>query len=291
MNIRSIAVISCKHRQRVFLKTLITGGRIAAWFCPLAISLPLAAKPVECLIEPSQAIEIKSPIEGLIERVTVDRGDSVKKDQILIGLDVGVERARYEQARYKSTMRGAQQAAQSRLDFTSKKFERDHELHKDQYVSANTLDQSESGKKEAAADLLAARDNNKVSELEVREYEELIRLKTLKSPFDGVVVDRLKHPGEVAEPTDHTPILKLAKIQPLFVEVVLPASALGKLQVGEVYQVTPQTEGLPAFSAKVTVLDPVLDAASGTWGVRLETPNQDRKIPAGISCQIDIPNL
>lgn len=261
---------------------------VSSMFC---FSLPVFAKPVECLIEPSQIIEIRSPIEGLIEKVTVDRGDTVKKDQILIGLDIGVEKARYEQAKYKATMRGAQMAAQSRLEFTSKKFDRDHELHKDQYVSSNTLDESESGKKEAAADLLAARDNNKVSELEVREYEELIRLKTLKSPFDGVVIERSHHPGEVAEPTDQRPILKLAKIHPLFIEVVLPVAALGKLQVGETYQITPQAEGMTAFTAKVAVIDPVLDAASGTLGVRLEAANPERKIPAGISCQIELPNL
>lgn len=274
------------------MKLSLKHGRRFGLVCSLlSASWPLAAKQQECLIEPSQVIEIRSPIEGLIEKVNVDRGDTVKKEQVLISLDMGVERARYEQAKYKSTMHGAQMAAQSRLEFNSKKFDRDHELHKDQYVSANTLDESESGKKVAAADLLAARDNNKVSGLEVREYEELMRLKALKSPFDGVVIERLHHPGEVAEPSDQTPILKLAKIQPLFIEVVLPASALGKIKVGEEYKITPQPEGLSTFTAKVTVVDPVLDAASGTLGVRFETPNPERKTPAGVSCQIELPNL
>lgn len=257
----------------------------------LSVSQPLAAKLIECLIEPSRIVEIRAPIEGLIEKVSVDRGDTVKEGQVLITLDTGVDRARYEQAKYRSTMRGAQMAAQSQFEFSSKKFDRDQELHKDQYVSTNSLDESESGKKQAAADLLEARDNKKVAELEVRQYEELIRLKTLKSPFDGVVMERFHHPGEVAQTTDQLPVLKLARIQPVFIEVVLPASALGKLQVGDEYQVTPQVDGLPAFSAKVTVVDPVLDAASGTLGVRLEAVNSARQIPVGINCQIDFPNL
>lgn len=261
-----------------------------AWMLTGA-TLPAAAKPVECLIEPSQVVEIRAPIDGLIEKVYVDRGDSVKQGQVLISLDAGVDRARYEQAKYKATMHGAQMSAQSRLDFSSKKFDRDRELHKDQYVSANTVDESESGKKQAAADLQEAKDNNKIADLQVREYEELIRLKTLKSPFDGVVLTRLHHPGEVTQTNDQIPILKLAKIQPLFVEVVLPASALGKLHPGDEYQVTPQASGLSAFTARVSVVDPVLDAASGTLGVRLETANSERKIPAGIGCQIELPNL
>ena len=36
------------------------------------------------------------------------------------------------------------------------------------------------------------------------------------------------------------------------------------------------------FPAKVTVVDKVVDAASGTFGVRLELPNPDFKVTAGL---------
>lgn len=38
--------------------------------------------------------------------------------------------------------------------------------------------------------------------------------------------------------------------------------------------------------AVVTVVDQVFDAASGTIGVRLELPNPDYAIPAGLKCQV-----
>jgi hypothetical protein len=36
----------------------------------------------------------------------------------------------------------------------------------------------------------------------------------------------------------------------------------------------------------VTVVDRVVDAASGTFGVRLELPNPDYKLPGGLKCDI-----
>jgi hypothetical protein len=33
------------------------------------------------------------------------------------------------------------------------------------------------------------------------------------------------------------------------------------------------------------VVDPMFDAASGTFGVRLTLPNPERKIPAGLKCR------
>jgi len=259
----------------------------ALLFC--GISNSVAAKPFECLIEPSQVVEIKAPIEGLIEKINVDRGDTVKQGQVLILLDTGVDRARYEQAKFKASMRGAEMAAQSRLGFSTLKFDRNKTLFQDQYVSANDRDESEANKKLASAQLQEAKENNSVAELQVKEYEEIMRLKTLKSPFDGVVMERSHHPGEVAQTNDRLPLLKLARIDPLFVEVVLPAVNLGKVHIGEVFVVKPMIEGGKEFNAKVKVIDPVVDAASGTFGVRLEVSNANRQIPVGINCQAELP--
>lgn len=255
------------------------------------IGFSVQAKSFECLVEPSQVVEIRAPIEGLIDAIHVDRGDEIKKGQTLVTLDMGVDKARLDQAKYKATMRGALQTAQSRLDLSNKKFDRDQELFRDQYVSANTRDESETTMKLAAAELVEARDNNKVAELQVREYDELIRLKSIKSPFDGVVMERFHHPGEVTLSHDQNPLLKLARINPLYVEVVLPAASVGKVHVGDEINVKPQHEGAPAFNAKVTVVDPVADAASGTLGVRLEVLNINKTLPAGVSCKAEFPGL
>lgn len=255
------------------------------------LSFSVEAKPFDCLIQPSQVVDIRAPIEGLIDTINVDRGDEVKKGQTLVVLDMGVDKARFDQAKYKATMRGALLTAQSRLEFSSKKFGRDQELYQDQYVSANTRDESETGMKLAAAELTEAKDNNRVADLQVREYDELMRLKIIKSPFDGVVMERFHHPGEVTLTHDQNPLLKLARINPLFIEVVLPSMSLGKVRVGEEIEIKPQIEGFAEFSAKISLVDPVADAASGTLGVRLEVANHNRSLPAGVSCKAEFPGF
>jgi len=40
------------------------------------------------------------------------------------------------------------------------------------------------------------------------------------------------------------------------------------------------------YRAKVTIVDRVVDAASGTFGVRLEIPNSKHKLPPGLKCKV-----
>ncbi len=72
-------------------------------------------------------------------------------------------------------------------------------------------------------------------------------------------------------------------------ETVLPLSTFGKLRPGMVGNVTP--EGGTSYKATIKVVDRVLDAASGTYGVRLELPNPQGQLPGGIRCQVDFPDL
>ena len=45
------------------------------------------------------------------------------------------------------------------------------------------------------------------------------------------------------------------------------------------------------YSAYVIIVDRVIDAASGTFGVRLELPNPDYRVPAGLMCKVVFPAL
>ena len=58
-----------------------------------------------------------------------------------------------------------------------------------------------------------------------------MKLRTIRSPFNGVVVERILN-GEFATSNVKKPILKLAEVDPLNVEVVLPANLYGKIRIG-----------------------------------------------------------
>jgi len=97
-------------------------------------------------------------------------------------------------------------------------------------------------------------------------------------------VDRLLSPGELAR---QTPVMKLAQINPLRVEVYAPLSLLGKLKAGMRADVRPEGKGQPVYQAKIMVVNKVVESASGTFGVRLEMPNPNNAISAGLACTVE----
>ena len=125
--------------------------------------------------------------------------------------------------------------------------------------------------------------NRRLADLELQRTSAEVALRTIKSPVNGVVVERFMHPGEFPK---QEKILKIAQIDPLRVEVYAPVSLLGKISVGSTAYVKPEAPLTGEYAAKVTVVDRVIDAASGTFGVRLELPNHDLKLPAGLKCSV-----
>jgi multidrug efflux pump subunit AcrA (membrane-fusion protein) len=81
-------------------------------------------------------------------------------------------------------------------------------------------------------------------------------------------------------------VFTLAQLDPLRVEVYLPVALHGRIRPGMAGEVMPELPEATPVAARVAVVDPVMDAASGTFGVRLALPNADRALPAGIRCQV-----
>jgi RND family efflux transporter MFP subunit len=270
--------------------------KVASWFgCFLAIafSFPITgwAGSFECLIEPNQIVEIRSPTEGLIEKVYVKRGDQVEIGQTLVELESSVEQSAAEMAKYRSQMEGRIASSKNRLEYATRKLSRTQELQKQNFVSAQAGDEAEAEKRIAEAELRDAIENQELAKHDYQHSIDLLSRRTLRSPLHGVVVDRMLNPGDLAEAgTGRKPIMKLAQIDPLLVEVALPLEAYGKLRVGMTGMVTP--EGVKGrYSALVTVVDSVFDAASGMFGVRLEMKNRNGSIPGGIRCRVDFSAL
>jgi RND family efflux transporter MFP subunit len=240
----------------------------------------------DCVLEPRQVLEIRSPIEGLIERVNVDRGDLVRKGQVIAAIDSGVERAAAAVAKQRAEMLGAIHSGESRVEFSSGKAARAKELFRQNFVSAEARDQAATEHRLAEAELRDARDNRRLAELEYQRQMEIIKLKSIRSPINGVVVERILNTGELAEAgVGRKPIFKLAEIDVLYVEVLLPAAAYGKVKLGMEVEVVPEIPADARYRASVKVIDRTLDAASGTFGVRLELPNKQHLLPTGIHCR------
>jgi len=249
------------------------------------------ARAFDCLLEPRQMVELRSPVEGLIEKVHAERGGVVRKGQVLVELSTAVERSTLALAAHRAGMTGRLESARNRVVFSKAKMARASQLLNDNFISTQARDEAQTELRLAESELKDAEENQQQAHLEVRRATDLLEQRLLRSPFDGYVVDRLLNPGDLAESgTGRRPLLKLAQLDPLRVEVVLPQSAYGKINIGAVAQVSVEGQA-PPLKATVKLVDRVIDAASGLFGVRLELPNPGQRIPSGARCTIEFPGL
>ena len=245
---------------------------------------PAEQSEFECVIEPEQVVKLASPVVGVIARLDVDRGDLVRKGQVLGKLEDAVEAATLELERARATNEFSVKSAETRLQFFRHKHERADELHKKSISSLAALEEALTDAKVGEQQLKEAQLALDIAQLEVRRAEEVVNQRTLRSPIDGVVMERLLVPGEYRN--EQSPVLTLAQIDPLRVEVFVPTAYYGQIRVGTQAEIRPEKPVGGVHTATVTVVDNVLDAASGTFGVRLRLPNSKLLLPAGIRCKV-----
>lgn len=77
----------------------------------------------------------------------------------------------------------------------------------------------------------------------------------------------------------------------LYVEVILPAAVYRQVARGDPAVVRPESPIDGEYEAKVEVVDQVIDASSGTFGVRLFLPNPKLMVPAGFRCRVELPKV
>lgn len=206
--------------------------------------------------EPYQITKIASQAPGILDEILVTRGDIVKKGQVIARFRSGVERATVDYFRAK-------------VEFGSRKAGRNDVLAKRRLISANEKDELDT--------------EAELSRLQYQEAAEKLRMRTVLSPVDGVVVKRSHSPGEYVGEDD---IVTVATMDPLNIEVIVPVSAYGSIAKGASAEVHPEAPVGGSYRATVTIVDRLVDAGSSTFGVRLELPNPELKLPAGLKCKV-----
>lgn len=260
--------------------TLLLG--LSLW---LLLPACASALTLGCLITPARVAEIGTPVVGVVERMLVDRGDSVRQGQPLAVLHAAGERASVRTAEARARAQAAVSAAQATLSLARQKAQRAESLHAEQFISDIALDQARTELTVAAQSLKQAEDQRAIYQAESAQALAQLHQRALRSPFDGVVVDRMAQPGERVE---LLPLLRVADVARLRVEVVVPASQFGQVRAGARHPVKADVPGVAAREATVTQVDQVIDAASNTFRVRLAMDNADRAVPAGARCQVDL---
>jgi len=265
---------------------------LAGWLALGAAAPALAAAGFDCLIEPAQVVEVRSPVIGLVEQVHARRGDTIRKGQVLVTIDSGVEKSAADTARFRAQAEGALQLARARREAADEKARRMNELFGEEFVSAQARDDAVAEARLARAELKTAEENAELARLDHRQAVEQLNRRTLRSPFNGVVVDQYQYPGALVEAGEgRKPILKIAETQPLSVQALLPARYLPQVKVGTAAVVVPEAPFTRNIPARIAVVDRVVDSAAGTFGVVLRLPNLRQDLPGGIRCTLQLPDL
>ena len=242
-----------------------------------------------CMIEPEQAVEIRSSITGVVDKITVGRGDTVKKGQILVILNATVSQAAATSARQRSKAHAQINGARQKLALANVKAERMEQMYRQEFVSAQARDDAFNERNIAEAELKQAQENQRIAEADYRTSLAELKERTITSPFDGIVTARYADIGTVVSAADSkNPILRLVQIDRLKLTAILPFKYFQDIQTGDTVNVVPESPFNQPISITIAKKDQVVDAASGTFGIVAYIDNTQHKLPGGILCQIDI---
>ncbi len=243
---------------------------------------PAIAEMVEYdgLIEPYEVIDIGVPDPGIVRKICVDRGSDIKKGQVLVFLNASVEQAEFEKAKSMAAFKGDVDFQETQLDFAKRVNKRLENLT---VISAHDRDQAATDVILTKYRLQKARENRIAAQKDLEKAKVALDRRSIKSPISGVVVDRFVSPGEFVS---NQPLMRLAQIDPLRVEVIVPAHMFGRIQPGMSATIVPELQSYGEKSAKVIIVDRVIDSASSTFGVRLELINTDHQVPSGLKCLV-----
>ena len=239
---------------------------------------------MDCLIEPEMTVELTSSTQGIIAAVNVDQADTVSKGQVLVQLEASLEQAAADLAREKVARDDVIRTKRVMAQFAARKQQQYHSLFERKAISAHKKDEVDTEALLARLALEQAQNDQRMAARELARTEAALALRTLRSPIDGVVVERYLNPGESVE---DRPVLKLAKIDPLKVELIAPVELFGQIRVGMSADILAEVPNQGRHRARVKIVDRLIDSASGTFGVRLSLPNSEYRIVGGLKCKAD----
>lgn len=265
---------------------------------PPAVAVLLAALPITaaaaaeietaepsfaCQVLASAKAQLASPVQGVLAEVLVDRGHKVTANQVVARLHAEVEEAQVALADAKASSDALLRSKKSRLAFEGRKVERNATLARKEFVSDMDLDEMRTNREVAEMEVAQTQDSMRVARMELAQARAQLALRTIRSPIDGIVTERKLNPGEQVR---DQPVVVVQRVDPLYVEVALPTPLFTQVKPGAKARISFDAPGVAPRVVAAALVDPVIDAASNTFGVRFVLDNKDQAVPAGIKCRL-----
>ena len=265
--------------------TLRTIGLAVLLAAPAGLS---AQESFDCVMDPSEIVLVGAPTGGILAEASVERGDRVAAGQVIARLSSEIEEASIRVLEARTGSDAALQAQLARRDLVQTRFDRSRELREKNVISEDQF-------AEVSAELVAAESlvrqaelENTIAAQELERARAVLDQRTIRSPIDGVVIARNTDAGEYLAQDNY--VASIVALDPLYVETYLPVEVYDRVRVGALGVVEPDAPVGGRYEAQVTVVDRVFDAASGTFGLRLELANPEGALPAGQRCRVSFPD-
>jgi cobalt-zinc-cadmium efflux system membrane fusion protein len=208
-------------------------------------------------------------VGGPVARILVSPGDEVRAGQPLLEVaspDYAQDRTNYLKFR-------------DALALAEKSYDRAQDLYAHHAIAQADLEQAESTRNQAQADLQAAEQALKV--LGVADLDALVRGPSsaqvpLPAPIEGEVVERLVSPGQVIQ-AGATQCFTISNMKSVWVLANVYQQDLAYVRVGEPVEIS--TDAYPeVFRGKISYIAPALDPDTRTLQVRIVAANPDKKL-------------
>lgn len=257
--------------------------------CALLMVRSLSAQSLntevfDCVMDPAETVRVGSPVSGLLASVNVKRGDRVTRGEVIATLNSSIEKATVDLLTTRASSTATVEAQEARFELASKRYKRTKELLDRKVASKKDMEEVEAELVASRSLVRRAKLERAIAAKELARAKAVLVLRKIRSPIDGIVVERRLTAGEYVSQDSH--VVSLVELDPLFIETFLPVRYHGQVEVGVKAIVRPAKPVNGAYEAIVIVVDRVFDAASGTFGVRLKLPNPGDLLPAGHRCQL-----
>jgi len=201
----------------------------------------------------SRGADLAAEVAGIVDELDIASGTDVAAGTVLMQLRLNDDTAKLQQL-------------QAVADLAAITYQRDQRQLRDQAVPQSTVDTD-------AATLRSDR-------AQVAGQQALIAEKTVRAPFAGRLGIRQVDVGQYL--AAGTTIVTLQALDPIFIDVYVPQSAIGQIAVGQTVSV--QTDGLGErrFSGEVLAINSKADAGSRMVMVRVSLHNPDEALLPGM---------
>jgi membrane fusion protein (multidrug efflux system) len=210
-------------------------------------------------IEPIQGVELKAEIAGLVTAISFENGQSVQAGDLLVQLDVDVERAQLR-------------ATEATAKLARVEYERAKKLR-----ASGSVPQSQLDRALAELDKMTA---------DVDNFKAIISRKTIRAPFSGQVGIRQVNLGQYV--AQGAPIVTLQAYDKVFVNFTLPQQALAKVDTGMAITLSSDVNPDQPFAGTLTAISPQVDPTTRTITLQGTLDNPDGHLRAGLFVRVTV---